>query len=182
MKDINWHSVIKSNTLLLLHYTLCVQCYTTGREASYVITVVLAARCTHLLVCLHESLYHSDYMANWIVYRKLNRTGAAPFDPWCWTCCKVRAAVIALMLFSVLWGGLEAKKKLWNALPPSTAATRSPVQDVFVYALGSMSHVSGTHTSIALFLFLPSALWYLPLLIKIHAHTSLLMYQPGFKL
>lgn len=74
MKAINWHLVIKSNALLLLYYTLRVQCYTAGRDASYATTVVLAARCTHLLVRLHKSLYHSDYMANWIVYRKLNRT------------------------------------------------------------------------------------------------------------
>lgn len=45
-----------------------------------------------------------------------------------------------------------------------------------------MSHVAGTHTSIALFLFLPSVLSYSPLLIKTHAHTSPLMYQPGLKL
>lgn len=159
---------------------MCVQCYTAGREASYVTTVVLAARCTHLLVCLHKSLYHSDYMANWIVYGKWNRTlellhltpGAEP------------VATSGLQLLHSC--SFQCSEEVWKQRKSSGMLflhQKQPlahqVQEVLVYALGSMSHVSGTHTSIALFLFLPFVLWYLPLLIKTHAHTRPLMYQPG---
>lgn len=137
--------------------------FSCNRSAS----VVPAATHTHALVCLHRSHCHYTCMATWILYRELNRTSFWP------------------PVLNLLWGhDCSDSTDAPHGAPRRFGSTQSsgmlfhhqeqPVQfKTLVCAVGSMSHVSGPHTSMALVLFLPSILHHF-----IIADTHTFTYQP----